>query len=232
MQSKVMLADDHLLFMEGLQYLLEAYGIQVVGKAKTGREALTKARVLKPDIILMDIKMPEISGLEALRLIKAEMPDMKILMLTTSDEDEDLFTAVKYGASGYLYKNTDAKELCQRIQQVEDGEIPLSPGLAAKILMEFKKNYGTGKIGKKNGKTPESNQLTGRHLEILQIIASGKTYKKAAEMLGLSERTVKYHMGRIVELLHLENKAQAIAYATGSGLLEGTRSKPACHKEN
>jgi two-component system NarL family response regulator len=101
---KVMLVDDHPLFMEGLQYVLNTYGIGVAGLAENGNEAIEQARILKPDIILMDIKMPECSGLDALKMIKAEMPDIKIVMLTTSEEDEDLFEAVKYGASGYLLK--------------------------------------------------------------------------------------------------------------------------------
>lgn len=221
MQYKVMLADDHLLFLEGLQYLLEAYGVDVVGKARTGREAITKARILKPDIILMDIIMPEINGLEALKIIKAEMPDIKILMLTTSDNDEDLFDAIKYGANGYFIKNTDGKELINRLKQVDDGEVLLSSGLASRLLHELKKKYDNpGQIIKKDSEINLHKKLTDRQIEILEIIASGKTYKTAGKILGLSERTVKYHMGRIVDMLHLENKAQVIAYAAKSGLVE------------
>lgn len=221
MQSSVMIVDDHQLFLEGLQYLLEVYGVKVVGRARTGSEAITKARVLKPDIILMDIMMPEMSGLEALQLIVAEMPDIKVLMLTTSDDDENLFEAIRNGASGYLIKNTDGKELISRLQQAENGEIPLSPGLASKILLELNKKYDNPSIDTKNYSINCVNEKLGdKQIELLKIIASGKTYRIAGEMLGLSERTVKYHMGRIIEILQLNNKAQAIAYAVERGLTE------------
>ncbi len=137
MAMKLILADDHPLFLEGLQYVLETFGIEVAGVAQDGREALAKAQLLKPDIILMDIKMPICSGIDALRLIKAEMPEIKIVMLTTSDEDDDLFDAVKYGASGYLLKNANAKDLVNMLSDLEKGEVPLSPGLAARLLEEF-----------------------------------------------------------------------------------------------
>lgn len=219
MKSKVMIVDDHQLFLEGLQYLLEAYKIEVVGKAKNGREAVTKARILKPDIILMDIMMPELNGLEALKLIKSEMPDVKILMLTTSDEDDDLFEAIKHGASGYLIKNTDGKDLISKLQQAKNDEIPLSPGLASRILLELNKKYNSEKNMKKSSRDDLHKKLTEKQLELLKLISSGNTYKKAGDILGLSERTVKYHMGRIIETLHLDNKAQVIAYAAECGLV-------------
>lgn len=224
MKSKVMIVDDHQLFLEGLQYLLEAYKIDVVGSANNGSEAITKARILKPDIILMDIMMPETNGLEALKIIKTEMPDTKILMLTTSDDDDNLFEAIKLGASGYLIKNTDGKDLINKLQQTEKDEIPLSPGLASKILLELNKKYDNYEIIEKKLNN-EHDKLTQRQIEILQIIASGKTYKKTGEILGLQERTIKYHMGRIIDILHMDNKAQAIAYAAESGLIDNIRPK-------
>lgn len=228
MKSKVMIVDDHQLFLEGLQYLLETYKIDVVGSAKNGSEAITKARILKPDIILMDIMMPKMNGLEALRSIIADMPNIKVLILTTSDDDEDLFEAIKYGASGYLIKNTDGKELISRLQQAENGEIPLSPGLASKILIELNKKYDNySKNSKKGSVNSVQDKLTDKQLELLKIIASGKTYRRAGEILGLSERTVKYHMSRIIEILQLDNKAQVIAYAVESGLIDsGLKNKP------
>lgn len=220
MKSKVMIVDDHKLFLEGLQYLLEAYKVNIVGKARNGREAITKAKILMPDIILMDIMMPDMDGIDALKIIKAEMPDIKVIMLTTSDDHEDIFEAIKLGASGYLVKNTDGKELINKIKQVEDGEIPLSPVLAAKILSEFnKKQDNTEKGTIRDDANTENEKLNSRQLELLALIASGKTYKKVGEILGLSERTVKYHMGRIVDILHLDNKAQVIAYAVESGMV-------------
>jgi two-component system NarL family response regulator len=225
MPIKLMLVDDHPLFMEGLQYLLKTHGIDVAGVAKNGREAFEKARRLKPDIILMDIKMPECSGLDALKLIKAEMPDIKIVMLTTSEEDEDLFEAVKLGASGYLLKNTNAKELVDMLSDLEKGEVPLSPGLAARLLREFRRS---GDYYQKNSrhKIEETmrGRLTERQLEVLEMVVKGVSYKEAGEILGITERTVKYHMGRIIELLHLENRAQVIAYATRMGIIEDPKT--------
>ena len=133
----VILVDDHRFFAEGLQYILRIHGIEVKRLAQNGLETLQKARVLKPDIILMDISMPRCDGLQALKLIKAEMPEIKVVMLTTSEEDENLFRAVKLGASGYLLKSLKAEELVNMIQDLQNGEVPLSPGLAEKLLREF-----------------------------------------------------------------------------------------------
>jgi len=212
MEMRLMLVDDHLIFLEGLQYLLGTYGIEIAGTAGNGREALEKARALKPDIILMDIKMPGLSGLDALKLIKAEMPDIKVVMLTTSEEDEDLFNAVKCGASGYLLKNTNAKELVGILSDIEKGEASFTPELAAKLLKEFR--------SRDTGKTMQNEELTMRQLEVLELVAKGIIYKEVGEKLGLSERTVKYHMAKILEQLHLENRAQVIAYAARIGLTE------------
>lgn len=225
MQMKVMLVDDHPLFMEGLQYLLETHGINVAGIAKNGREALVQARVLKPDIILMDIKMPECSGLDVLKLIKAEMPDIRIVMLTTSDEDEDLFNAIKYGASGYLLKNTNAKELVGMLSDIEKGEVSFSPGLAVRILKEFRRSGASHDHPSQHAaEDTKRGRLTRRQLEVLEMVAKGITYKEVGVALGLSERTVKYHMERIIELLQLENRAQVIAYAARMGLVEDTKT--------
>lgn len=218
MQAKIMLVDDHPLFMEGLQYVLKTHGIEVVGAANTGMKAVEKARILKPDIILMDIHMPGLNGLDALQLIKAEMPEIKVVMLTISEEDEDLFQAVKFGASGYLLKNTDANELINMLISLDNGEIPLSSGLASRLLREYKKIDQV----QDEDKSQKANhaQLTERHLEVLELAAKGITYKEIGEILGLTERTVKYHMGRIIELLHLENRSQVVAYAARMGLVK------------
>ena len=218
---KLLLVDDHPLFLEGLQYLLETYGICVAGTAKDGAEALLQARALKPDIILMDIKMPKCSGIDALKLIKAEMPGIKIVMLTTSEEDEDIFDAIKYGASGYLLKNTNARELVDMLTDVEKGEGQLSPDIASKLLIELRGSSGNdNKPWEYISKKENTVQLTQRHQEILEMVSKGITYKEAGDALGLTERTVKYHMGRIIELLHLENRAQVIAYAARMGFVE------------
>jgi two-component system NarL family response regulator len=216
---KVMLVDDHFLFLEGLQYLLETYGIEVVGKARDGNEAVIKAHNLRPDIILMDIRMPNCSGLEAVKRISEELPEIKLVMLTTSEEDEDLFNAIKFGASGYLLKDTDAKKLVEYLENVENGEMPLSPGLAAKLMVEFRRSKVKNGSLTQNKPNTEKPELTERQLEVLELIAHGATYKEAGESLGLSERTVKYHISRMFDTLHLENKAQVILYAAQNGLL-------------
>lgn len=214
MQIRLMLVDDHLLFMEGLQYLLETSGIQVIGKAKNGREALIKARILNPDIILMDIRMPDCNGLEALKLIKAELPHIKIIMLTTSEEDEDLFEAIKCGATGYLLKNTDAKELINSVEQAYHNEISISSDLAVKLINEIRTYSIWDSKGMQETEEYIEPLLTDRQLRILEMVAEGKTYKEIGKSLGLKERTIKYHMGKIMEYLHMENRSQVIAYAS------------------
>lgn len=227
---KLMLVDDHKLFLEGLQYLLKTHGINVAGTAVNGREALTKARELRPDLLLMDIKMPECDGIDALKLIKYEMPDIKIVMLTTSEEDDDIFNSIKYGAFGYLMKDIDAEDLIFLLSSIERGEISLPFGVASKILSEFRDDnrkikHNQAVNSSQDGEDTEAVQedvgketLTPRQLEILEMVATGLTYKETGERLGLTERTVKYHMGRIIELLHYNNRAQVISYAARMGL--------------
>lgn len=217
---KLMLVDDHPLFMEGLKYLLETNKISVAGTACNGKEALYKARELRPDIILMDIRMPECSGIDALKLIKAEMPKIKVVMLTTSAEDDDLFEAIKCGASGYLLKNINAEQLIEMLSDLENDGAPLSPGLAARLLKEFGQEHAAAEKPEADTRKdqPGNSGLTARQTEILEMVAGGITYRKVGEKLGLSERTVKYHMARIIEQLHLKNRSQVIAYASKIGL--------------
>jgi len=220
--TKLMLVDDHPLFMEGLKYLLETNGICIAATARNGKEAFEQAKQIHPDIILMDIRMPGCSGIDALKLIKAKMPEIKVVMLTTSDEDDDLFEAVKYGASGYLLKNIDADELMNMLSDLKNGGVPLSPGLAARIIKEFgQERLEAEQLGSAAREDPpETFALTNRQTEILKMVAGGLTYKKVGEKLGLTERTVKYHIARIIELLHVKNRAQVIAYAAKIGLTE------------
>jgi two-component system NarL family response regulator len=210
---KLMLVDDHPLFLEGLQYLLETHGISVAGVANNGGEALLEARIIRPDIILMDINMPVCGGLDALQLIKAEMPEIKIIMLTIADDAEDLLQAVKYGASGYLLKSINANELIDALNDIEKGYTNLSPDFAARLFNEYERED--------TAFSPvQADALTERQLEVLKMAARGIPYKEIGKALGLSERTIKYHMGRLLELLHLENRAQVIAYAAKMGLVE------------
>ena len=214
---KVLLVDDHPLFLEGLQNLLAARGIEVVGTAGDGLEALEKARALRPDLILMDVQMPRCDGLAATRLIKAEMPDVQIVMLTVSEQDEDLFEAIKSGASGYLLKSLDADQFFQLLSGLERGEAPLSPGLAARILEEFARSAALAGLAAEAGKVTD---LTPGQIEVLTLVAQGMTYREMGEALHLSERTIKYHMGEILKRLHLQNRAEVIAYAVRMGLVK------------
>jgi two-component system NarL family response regulator len=213
---RVLLVDDHPLFLDGLKNLLTGRGVQVAGTARDGWEALEKARSLRPDVILMDIQMPGCDGLAATRLIKAEMPDAKIVMLTMSSEDEDLFEAVQSGACGYLLKTLDTEEFVARLMEVEQGEVPLAPGLAARILHHFGQPAGAAGAPKD---LPQREPLTGRELEVLTLVAQGLTYKEVGARLHLSERTVKYHMSEMVARLQLENRAQVLEYARRAGII-------------
>jgi two-component system NarL family response regulator len=214
----VLLVDDHPLFLDGLKNLLTAHGIQVVGTARDGLEALEKARNLRPEVILMDIQMPRCDGLAATRLIKAELPEIKIVMLTMSNDDDDLFEAIKSGACGYLLKTQDTEEFFTQLMGLAQDEPPLSPGLAAKILQQFSRQPVSFIDPEKE--PADRLLLTGRELEVLTLVAQGLTYKETGAKLGLSERTIKYHMGEIIARLHLDNRAQVIEYARRSGLVK------------
>jgi len=225
---KVLLVDDNRLMLEGLQNLLEAHDIEVAGLASDGRQAIDLARKLEPDVILMDIRMPGCDGLKVTRLIKAEMPEAKIIILTTSTEDDDLFEAIKSGASGYLIKSMDTEELIEALDQVRQGTPPFSPGLAAKLLNEFARTGHpqqpvSPRPSAETEKPASGDILNSRQIEVLQMVADGLSYKEVGTKLHLSPRTIKYHMAEIMNRLHLENRAQVLAYA---GQMGWTSHKP------
>lgn len=207
---RVLLADDHRLLLEGLANLLDAHGIQVAGMAHDGLEAIELARSLHPDVVLIDIRMPRCDGLSATRVIKAEMPETKIVILTTSTEDSDLFEAVRSGACGYLLKSMDADELIDALAQADQGIPPFSPGLAVKLLQEFARRDTPG------GRS--ESHLTERQRQVLELVSQGFSYKEAGVQLGLSPRTIKYHMAVILQELHLKHRAQVLAYAGRLGM--------------
>ena len=211
---RLVLADDHALFRAGIASLLQAWGHEVVGEAGNGLEALELVRRLHPDLVLMDITMPECNGLQATRLIKAELPDTRIAIVTVSDHDEDLFEAIKSGAEGYLLKNMSEAELESTLNALSAGEPALSPRLAAKILDEF------ARLGREPAMREEQrDDLTPREREVLLLVAEGATNKEIAGSLCLSEHTVNFHMKNILSKLHLRNRAQAVAYAIRTGLV-------------
>jgi DNA-binding NarL/FixJ family response regulator len=204
---QVLLVDDHPLFIDGLKDLLTRRGITVVGTARDGLEALQQARALRPELILMDIQMPRCDGLAATRLIKAELPDIKIVMLTMSADDENLFDAIKSGACGYLLKTLDTDEFLRLLQGLARGELPLSPGMVNKIVQEF------AQAPRATGVEDKLDELSPRQRQILDLVAQGMTYKEVGVALGLAERTIKYHMGEIVVQLQVQNRDQVLAYA-------------------
>ena len=217
---KVLLVDDHALFLEGLQKLLTGRGVQVLGTARDGLEALEKTRQLSPDMILMDIRMPGCDGLTATRLIKAEKPESKIVMLTTSTDEADLFEAIKSGACGYLLKSLEAEPFITYLQGVMRGEAAISREMAGALLKEFARQADPGGTGA-GGSAEEA--LNPRQIEILQLVAEGIPYKEIAGRLCLSEHTIKYHIGEIMQRLHLKNRSQVLAYAARSGWLNKPR---------
>lgn len=198
---QLLLVDDHPLFVDGLQDLLTRRGLTVLGVAYDGLDALHQARALRPEVILMDIHMPHCDGLTATRLIKAELPAIQIVMLTMSENDEHLLEAIKSGASGYLLKTLDTAEFMRLIEGLTEGDSPMSPGLAHNLLQELAHQ------------PDHPANLTPRHQQVLSLMAQGLTYKEIGAILGLTERTIKYHVGEMVQRLHLENRAQVLAYA-------------------
>jgi DNA-binding NarL/FixJ family response regulator len=215
---RLLLVDDHALFRQSLQVLLETSGYEVVGMAADGMEALRQARALRPDLVLMDIEMPLCDGLAATRLIKAELPEIKIVMLTVSASDDDLFEAIKSGASGYLLKSQDADRFLEMVDEVLRGGAALPPELAARLLDEFARQARRQVPADTHPGEAAGGDLTSRQGEILTLVAQGLTYAQIGNVLFLSEATVRYHMAHIMERLHLQNRAQVIAYAGGHGL--------------
>ncbi len=211
---RVLIADDHGLFRDGLRSLLEARGIDVVAEAADGKEAVALTRLHRPDIVLMDLMMPMLNGLAATRLLSAELPDVRVVVLTASEDDADLFEAVKSGAQGYLPKNLEARQLFGFLDGVLKGEPALTPTLARKVLGEFAR-------GKSEPEKATPSTLTDRERDVLELLVSGVTSnRELADRLFVSENTVKYHLRNILDKLHLNNRAQVIAYAVRHRLVD------------
>ncbi|MCB8814940.1 response regulator [Desulfosporosinus shakirovi] len=204
----VMLVDDHKLFREGIRALLQLYkDIEIICEASNGLDALSKVEETLPDLILMDVQMPIMNGVEATQLIKARTPSVRIVMLSASDEDNDLFGAIKAGAQGYVLKNTPSEELVRQIKGVMKGEAPLSGLMATKILAEF--NMDT------SSKLSQKDRLTNREEEVLHLIGLGNTNKEISGILSITESTVKKHVQNILDKLHLRNRVEAALFAQG-----------------
>jgi len=208
--------------LEGLQSLLEAHGVEVAGMATEGLEAVDLACALNPDVTLMDVRMPGCDGLEATRRIKARMPQARIVMLTSSADDEDLIEAVRSGACGYLVKSIDTESLVEALEQAWEGIPPFSPGLAARLLDEFARANGAVEpasppASADTGPAPPASVLSERQLQVLRLVADGLSYREVGARLQLSPRTVKSHMSEIMNRLHLKNRAQVLAHAGRMG---------------
>jgi DNA-binding NarL/FixJ family response regulator len=209
---RVLIADDHALFRDGLRSLLEAHGIEVVAEARNGREAVELARLHRPDVVLMDLAMPELGGLGATRLLTAELPGIAVVVLTASEDDADLFEAVKSGAQGFLPKDLEASRFFELLDGVSRGEPALTPALARKVLDALARPEPAAQ-------TPDT--LTERERDVLELLVQGATSnRELAERLFVSENTVKYHLRNILQKLHLQNRAQVIAYAVRHGLVD------------
>jgi DNA-binding NarL/FixJ family response regulator len=210
---RILLADDHALFRQGLKSLLEAEGdFRVVGEAKDGWEALRHALEAKPDVILMDIQMPGLDGVQATKTILQEWPEARVIILTMYRQDAYVFEAVKAGARGYLLKDTDAKELIEAIRRVHAGEVLLDAELAGRIIQDFRT--------RKEQSLPLHAELSEREIQILKLVAQGYTNLEIAAELQLSDKTVRNRLSEIFQKLHLNNRTQAALYAIREGLAE------------
>jgi DNA-binding NarL/FixJ family response regulator len=212
---KILIADDQALFRYSLRSLLEAHGLEVLGEARNGREAVDLSRKLKPDVVLMDLALPEMDGFAATRLISAGQPEVKVVILTASGEDSKLFEAIRSGAQGYLLKNLESEEFFSLLDGVGRGEPALTPALARKLLQEF--------AHPTQGPAPQQDPdaLTDREREVLELLVHGVTSnRKLARQLGVSENTVKFHVRNILDKLHLHNRAQVVGYAIRHRMVE------------
>ena len=207
---RILIADDHAVVREGLRTLIKAKpGLELVGEATDGVEAASMARSLEPDVILLDMVMPRQDGLGAISEIKGDDPEARILVLTSFDDDDRVFSAIKAGALGYLLKDSSPQQLIQAIHDVYNGRSSLHPTIALKVIRE---------LNQPSDLPPTEEPLTERELETLRLIAQGLTNQEIAGQLTISERTVGKHVSNILDKLHLANRTQAALYALRRGL--------------
>lgn len=207
--TRAVIVDDHALVRSGLSTLLGAWGYEVVAEGATGREAVDLVRLHRPDVVFMDINMPEMNGIEAVRVIKVEFSETRVVMLTVSEDERDLVDAIRAGADGYLLKNLDQDALENMIGHLSRGEPVVAPALARRLLDEFR-----------GGRRDHSSDLTERESEVLREVASGATSREIGHRLGISENTVNFHLKNIFGKLHLKSRAQAVAWAAEHGFIQ------------
>jgi NarL family two-component system response regulator LiaR len=214
---RVLVVDDHAIVRHGIHALLETeLDIQVVGEAQDGQQAIAEAQRLRPDVVLMDLVMPGVDGVEAIRRIRACQPEARVLVLTSFGGDDKVFPAIKAGALGYLLKDSAPCDLVQAIRQVYRGESALHPIIALKLVQELAHPQGAERAA--GGSTADAQRLTRRELEVLQSVAVGQTDREIAGRLGISEATVRTHMSNILAKLHVLSRTQAAVYALREGL--------------
>jgi DNA-binding NarL/FixJ family response regulator len=206
---RVVLADDHALVRDGVASLLAAWGYDVVGQAATGDQAVELAERLEPDVILMDVRMPGSSGLDATRRIAREHPSIAIVMLTVSEDEDDLFEAIKAGARGYLLKNLEARELRTMLEAIARGDAAISPATAFRIIREFARPKAEA--------ADIQSALTTRELDVLELVTAGLRNKEIAARLGISENTAKFHLRNILEKVHADSRTELAARAVREG---------------
>ncbi|MGD8997974.1 MAG: response regulator transcription factor [Anaerolineae bacterium] len=209
-EIRILVADDHAVVREGLRALIETEpGMKLIGEASDGVEAVRQARVLEPDVILLDLVMPRKDGIEAIHEIKQEKPVARILVLTSFAEDDKVFPAIKAGAQGYLLKDASPRELLRAIRDIHRGEPSMHPTVARKLMLELQRSSEL---------PPTEEPLTEREAEVLGLVARGLTNQEIADRLFVSERTVRAHVSNILSKLHLANRTQAALYALREGL--------------
>ena len=216
---RVLIVDDHALFRRGLEMVLaEEPDIELVGEASDGAEAVAKAGEALPDVVLMDIRMPKSSGIEACRAMKEVAPSAKIVMLTISDEEEDLFEAIRAGASGYLLKDIPYDEVADVVRAVHGGQSLINPSMAAKLLTEFAAL--AKRDGEERAQEVPAPKLTDREMEVLRLVARGMNNRDIAKELFISENTVKNHVRNILEKLQIHSRMEAVMIAVRENLIE------------
>ncbi len=207
---RVLIADDHTIVRKGIRAVLRNLpDIEVVGEAATGWEAIAEIQRLEPDVVLMDLMMPELDGIEAIRRVKLDQPEVRILVLTSFAGEDKVFPAIKAGALGYHLKDSSPEELIQAIRQVHAGESSLHPVIARKVLQE---------LARPSDHPPTPDPLTPREVEVLRLVAQGRDNQEIADLLVISETTVRTHVSNILGKLHLASRTQAALYALREGL--------------
>jgi DNA-binding NarL/FixJ family response regulator len=209
---RILVVDDHSLVRDGITSMLEAAGYKVVGQSGDGESAVSEALRLLPDVVLLDIAMPKMNGIEALRMIREAAPQIKVVMLTISEDENYLIDAIQLGASGYMLKSSSGEEFLGCLKSLEDGDLALNRSTATHLIQSL--------MEVKSSNRDQEARLTNREREILQLVAEGFSNKVIGQRLSVSENTVKYHIKKILQKLNAQNRTEAVAYALRSGLLK------------